>query len=221
MLGLVATEQREDAWHALKVRVVSNTGEEPGRTQDEWCMVYHSQMIQSHGGEGNYWNFPTFNNNFKIVTWHSWFRQAWKGMSNSVPVLFLYLTSEPIGHTVTSRFQTELPDIFWDYRDKCAEKMFLRSGDSKIPGVWGRWNFVQWQKVYRHSCGWGLQGSLFSTAWRTSNLVWAFGHCAQCPVGRYIPKPRSFFGRKAAIKKSRTYPNEALLGACDSWGIRL
>ena len=27
-------------------------------------------------------------------------------------------------------------------------------------------------------------------------------------VGRYIPRPRSFFGRKEAIKKSRSYPNE-------------
>ena len=27
-------------------------------------------------------------------------------------------------------------------------------------------------------------------------------------VERYVPKPRSFFGRKAAMKKSRSYPDE-------------
>lgn len=38
-------------------------------------------------------------------------------------VLFLQTLAIP---SRPSRFQTELPDIFWDYRDKCAEKMSLQ-----------------------------------------------------------------------------------------------
>eukprot|EP00434_Breviolum_minutum_P020781 symbB.v1.2.018329.t1/scaffold1417.1/size119926/3 len=61
---------------------------------------------------------------------------------NMVGTMMLGLVATEQREDAWHALKTELPDIFWDYRDK------------------------------------------------------------------YIPKPRSFFGRKAAIKKSRTYPNE-------------
>lgn len=222
MLGLVATEQREDAWHALKVRVVSNTGGKRGRTQDEWWVVYHSQMmgycrrlIQSHGGEGNSWNFPKSSNNHTVS--HS--RMAClipTGMRRYVKLCMLALFLQTLAIlSRPSRFQTELPDIFWDYRDKCAEKMSLQLCGQVIQKYqeFGEGGILfddnESINIPPSRLSNRMEGSLSSAAWRTLNLVWAFGHCAESPVGRYIPKPRSFFGRKAAIKKSRTYPNEA------------
>lgn len=61
---------------------------------------------------------------------------------NMVGTMMLGLVATEQREDAMDALKTELPDIFWDYRDK------------------------------------------------------------------YIPKPRSFFGRKAAIKKSRTYPDE-------------
>jgi len=61
---------------------------------------------------------------------------------NMVGTMMLGLVATEQREDAWHALKTELPDIFWDYRDK------------------------------------------------------------------YIPKPRSFFGRRAAIKKSRTYPNE-------------